>query len=64
MNLQPEEKENRSFCIKWISTHGCAFKALLKKVNTGGKKRKRKAMDVPSNFTLQALSKKEKTHGF
>lgn len=40
MNLQPEEKENRSFCIKWISTHGCAFKAFLKKVNTGEKKEK------------------------
>lgn len=59
MNLQPEEKENRSFCIKWISTRGCAFKAFLKKVNAGEKKGKRKLWMYRQ--TLPALSKKEKT---
>lgn len=62
MNLQPEEKENRSFCIKWISTRGCAFKAFLKKVNAGEKKGKRKLWMYRQ--TLPALSKKEKNPAF
>lgn len=62
MNLQPEEKENRSFCIKWISTHGCAFKAFLKKVNTGGKNVRGKAKLWMYCQTL--LPKKEKNRPF